>query len=285
METGASSSGQEVLQLRGISPLIWRRLLVRSDTSIAELHQVLQIVFDWQDMHLHRFEIRGREYGVHRDGGNFFDTNAHAALIGQLKLRRLERFTYEYDFGDGWMHDLRIEASFPIDPKRMYPVCIAGRRAAPPEDCGGPVVFMANRSAYLVIGESESWHEIDDLIDEVDGEDWDILRHYHPERFDRCQRMLRGHRRKEHSGRGCGQSLRIRSSSRPKTQAAAACHTRVAGHPSFVTAAIQCELGAFIHPRSEHILDWFHVAMRVEQLLQTTRGLHRSEGGEVPLRN
>ncbi|MDR6858644.1 plasmid pRiA4b ORF-3 family protein [Variovorax guangxiensis] len=73
-----------------------------------------------------------------------FDTDAHKALIGQLKLRRLERFTYEYDFGDLWVHDLRIEATMPLDPKRMYPVCIAGRRAAPPEDCGGPQTFMVN---------------------------------------------------------------------------------------------------------------------------------------------
>ena len=139
MEAGASS-GQEVLQLRAvlrsISPLIWRRLLVRGDTSVARLHQILQVAFDWQDMHLHRFEIRGREYGVHQEGGLFFDTDANEVLIGQLKLRRLERFTYEYAFGDLWVHDLRIEATLPLDPKLVYPVCIAGRRAAPPEDCG-----------------------------------------------------------------------------------------------------------------------------------------------------
>ena len=85
MEAGASS-GQEVLQLRAvlrsISPLIWRRLLVRGDTSVARLHQILQIAFGWQDMHLHRFEIRGREYGVHQEGGVFFDTEAHEVLIG-----------------------------------------------------------------------------------------------------------------------------------------------------------------------------------------------------------
>ena len=188
METGASS-GQEVLQLRAvlrsISPLIWRRLLVRGDTSVARLHQILQVAFGWQDMHLHRFEIRGREYGVHQEGGVFFDTDAHEALIGQLNLRRLERFTYEYDFGDVWVHDLRIEATLPLDPKRVYPVCIAGRRAAPPEDCGGPQAFMATRFGYTVIGESRSRHEFEDLLDEVEDEEWDILRHYHPDRFDR----------------------------------------------------------------------------------------------------
>jgi hypothetical protein len=83
MEAGASS-GQEVLQLRAvlrsISPLIWRRLLVRGDTSVARLHEILQVAFGWQNMHLHRFEIRGREYGVHQEGGIFFDADAHEAL-------------------------------------------------------------------------------------------------------------------------------------------------------------------------------------------------------------
>ena len=114
-----------------------------------------------------------------------FDTDAHNALIGQLALRRLERFTYEYDFGDLWVHDLRIEATLPLDPRRLYPVCIAGRRAAPPEDCGGPQAFMATRLEYTLIGESRSRHELEDLLDGADDEEWDILRHYHPDRFDR----------------------------------------------------------------------------------------------------
>ena len=110
MEPSAPSG--EVLQLRavlrGISPLIWRRLLVHRNTSIAHLHHILQVAFGWEDMHLHRFEIRGRAYGIPLVGGIWFSTDAHRTRIGQLKLRRLERFTYAYDFGDGWVHDLRI---------------------------------------------------------------------------------------------------------------------------------------------------------------------------------
>ena len=101
-------------------------------------------------------------------------------------MRRLERFTYEYDFGDLWAHDLRIEASLPLDPKRVYPVCIAGRRTAPPEDCGGPQAFMATGFEYTSIAESRSRHEFEDLLDDgLEDEERDILRHYHPDRFDR----------------------------------------------------------------------------------------------------
>ena len=86
----AEASAQMILQLRavlrGISPLIWRRLLVPSDTTIAQLHDVLQVAFGWEDMHLHRFEIRGREYGLSRESGVFFDTDSRKVRIGDLKL-------------------------------------------------------------------------------------------------------------------------------------------------------------------------------------------------------
>ena len=55
--------------LRGISLLIWRRLLVRGDSAVAQLHEALQVAFGWDDQHLNRIDIRGREYAVYRDGG------------------------------------------------------------------------------------------------------------------------------------------------------------------------------------------------------------------------
>ncbi|MEO7206597.1 MAG: plasmid pRiA4b ORF-3 family protein [Steroidobacteraceae bacterium] len=77
--------------LRGISPLIWRRLLVRSDSSLAQLHETLQMAFGWEDVHLNRFEIHGREYGVYRDGGPPL-RDARKVILPDLKLRRAERF-------------------------------------------------------------------------------------------------------------------------------------------------------------------------------------------------
>ncbi len=134
--------------LRGVSPLIWRRLLVRSDSTIADLHASLQLVLGWSDEHLNRFVIHGREYGVWHDGGIGFRDNPRHVHVADFGLRVRERFLYEYDFTDGWPHDVRLEQILPLEPGRYYPVCIGGRRAAPPEDCGGPWAFLELRQHY-----------------------------------------------------------------------------------------------------------------------------------------
>jgi Plasmid pRiA4b ORF-3-like protein len=136
--------------LRGVSPLIWRRLLVRSDSTIADLHASLQLVLGWSDEHLNRFVIHGREYGVWHDGGIGFRDDPRHVHLANLGLRVRERFLYEYDFTDGWEHDVRVEQILPIEPGRSYPVCSGGRRAAPPEDCGGPWAFLELRQHYSV---------------------------------------------------------------------------------------------------------------------------------------
>src|SRR6266849_4876438 len=92
--------------LRGVSPLIWRRLLVRSNSSIADLHATLQLAFGWSDEHLHRFVVHGREYGVAHPGGLWFRDDPHEVQLADLGLRVGERFLYEYDFFDGWCHDI-----------------------------------------------------------------------------------------------------------------------------------------------------------------------------------
>ena len=173
--------------LRGISPLIWRRLLVRSDSTVAQLHQALQVAFGWDDEHLNRFEIRGREYAVYRDGGGMIGIDARGVRLDGLKLRRLERFLYEYDFGDSWIHDLRLEATLPINPRKIYPICVAGKCSAPPEDCGGASTFMANRQYYARFGGGRSDEDLEDFMDEFDDEESDSFSDYDPDRFDRRQ--------------------------------------------------------------------------------------------------
>jgi hypothetical protein len=127
---------------RHITPMVWRRLLVTSDTTIAQLHAVLQIAMGWEDLHLHQFRIHGKTYGIYQVGGISFADNPHQVTLADFKLQKTERFSYEYDMGDFWQHDLRLEAVLPRDPRKLYPLCTAGDGDCPPEDCGGPWGFM-----------------------------------------------------------------------------------------------------------------------------------------------
>src|SRR5712692_2268674 len=134
--------------LRGVSPLIWRWLLVRSDSTIADLHASLQRVLGWSDEHLNRFVIHDREYGVWHDGGVGFRDDPRHVCLANFGLRVRERFLYEYDFTVGWQHDVRVEQILPLDTRQRYPICIGGRRTVLPEDCGGPWAFLELRQHY-----------------------------------------------------------------------------------------------------------------------------------------
>jgi hypothetical protein len=171
--------------LRGISPLIWRRLLLRAESTIADLHQVLQLSLGWSDAHLHRFFIHGREYGVYREAGIWFDRDGREVQLCELGLRAPERFVYEYDLGDSWLHDVHLEAARVLEPGKAYPVCVGRRRAAPPEDCGGPEAFMETRWRYgLRAGSPRDLEELAALLDDED-ECASVDSGCDPERFDR----------------------------------------------------------------------------------------------------
>src|SRR5713226_1476920 len=160
----STSSEASVYQLRvvlrGVSPLIWRRFLVRSDSTIADLHATVQLALGWSDEHLNRFVIHGREYGVWHEGGLGFRDNPRHVRLANLGLRVSERFMYEYDFTDGWQHDMRVERILPLEPRRRYPVCSGGRRAVPPEDCGGPWAFLELRQRYSIISIADQLMEL-----------------------------------------------------------------------------------------------------------------------------
>lgn len=138
--------------LNGISPLIWRRLVVSAGTTIAELHAVLQTAFGWSGEHLHRFVIHGREYGISSAGGPGFRDDARQVRLGELGLRLGERFSYEYNYCAVWEVHLRVEEILPSQPGPAYPRCVGGRRAGPPEDWGGPWEFVERTQPYLVFG-------------------------------------------------------------------------------------------------------------------------------------
>lgn len=126
------------LVLRGVSPMIWRRLLVRKDMSLAELHKVIQVVMGWDDDFLHRFHIHGKDYTTHYLEG----LDARYAHLQNFKLHPSERFLYEYNFFSLWQFDVRFEKVISVREGKPLPVCTAGNGDAPPENCGGPKAFF-----------------------------------------------------------------------------------------------------------------------------------------------
>lgn len=120
-------------------PPIWRRVLIEDTTTLSKLHAILQTVMGWAGYHLHMFTINGQIYGDPEDDefGDMGIKNESRFKLNQLVGREGFKFRYEYDFGDGWLHDLLVEKILPAEKGAYYPICVTGKRACPPEDSGG----------------------------------------------------------------------------------------------------------------------------------------------------
>jgi hypothetical protein len=123
--------------LKGSKPPIWRRLQVTSETTLVQLHHILQQVMGWEGSHLYQFVISGITYGEPAMLGELDAKDARTATLEALVPREKSTFLYEYDFGDSWDHELLVEKRLPREAGKRYPVCLTGKRACPPEDCGG----------------------------------------------------------------------------------------------------------------------------------------------------
>ena len=95
--------------LRGVSPMIWRRLRIGSHTSLAHFHHIIQVSMGWEDEYLHRFRIHGQDYGLSVAGGLIFNHDANLVFLDDFDFYAGERFTYTYNFIDHWLCDIRIE--------------------------------------------------------------------------------------------------------------------------------------------------------------------------------
>ncbi|MBF0550941.1 MAG: plasmid pRiA4b ORF-3 family protein [Deltaproteobacteria bacterium] len=128
--------------LKRSKPPIWRRLEVRSDTTLEMLHNILQIAMGWSNDHLHQFVIDDTYYSSPPPGYDDADFYVDAEpgqnfTLAQVAPVEKTKFIYEYDFGDGWEHQILVEKIQPLEPGKDYPVCVTGKRACPPEDIGG----------------------------------------------------------------------------------------------------------------------------------------------------
>jgi hypothetical protein len=124
------------ITLTGIRPPVWRRLLVPATMTLRDLHDIIQATMGWHDSHLHQFDIAGEHFGDPTTTDEV--TNEARLTLAAVHRRVGNRFKYTYDFGDDWEHLIVIEGTIPRVETQHYPACIAGKRACPPEDSGGP---------------------------------------------------------------------------------------------------------------------------------------------------
>jgi hypothetical protein len=184
--------------LNGVEPLIWRRLIVPLNITLAQLHYILQAAMGWTDSHLHQFEIGGLRYGdpdlLNQEIPDDFPQAFDAAPV---RLRDFDfdhddklSFIYTYDFGDSWHHTVTLEKLVVVKPEPKTAICIAGARSCPPEDVGGTHGYIEFLRVLLS-------PEPDEIEEQRDLKRWSGGR-FDPERFDvtRTDKAVRGALRK-----------------------------------------------------------------------------------------
>lgn len=174
------------ISLFGIKPKIWRRIAVPYDIKLSKLHDTIQTVFGWTDSHLHAFKASdGTRYSQPDPYGGDFDDgfcNEKKAKLIDLVTGEKQTFEYEYDFGDSWIHIAKVTKTYAPADKVKYPVCLAGKRACPPEDIGG----VWGYEDYCKALKEPDNEQYQDMLEWM-GDDFD------PEWFDidRVNRLLR----------------------------------------------------------------------------------------------
>jgi len=161
------------IDLMGTRPPVWRRLELSSELFLDDLHEILQTAFGWTDSHLHRFA----------SGGSGFDMSAQLYLcpfdveegedegvpeeevrLDEVLVEVGEKLHYDYDYGDGWEHVVRLDAVLDLSAGAPVARCTGGRRAGPPEDCGGVGGYEALVAAGEIDGDDFDAAEVNALL-------------------------------------------------------------------------------------------------------------------------
>jgi len=172
----AEKAIQFKVALRYIRPPIWRRVVLPDNFTLGQLHDVIQVTMGWYNCHLHDFRFGDVHYTSQQasEMGEMDMENEETVFLSRVVTRPKQKFIYEYDFGDSWEHEVVVEKMLLIDPQAKYPVCLAGARACPPEDCGSFPGYCDILEALKAPKKTEEQKELLEWVG--DG--------YDPERFD-----------------------------------------------------------------------------------------------------
>ncbi|MDR3162210.1 MAG: plasmid pRiA4b ORF-3 family protein [Spirochaetaceae bacterium] len=130
------------VSIKETKPPIWRKVSVPADYTLGDLHRMLQIAFGWDDSHMHSFTINLVEYGMTGMDFDYGDDMADedSVCLYDLDLQPDQKFSYLYDFGDSWEHEIRVSKIISAGDEKWdltLPRCLGGKRAGPLEDSGG----------------------------------------------------------------------------------------------------------------------------------------------------
>ncbi|MEM6522072.1 MAG: plasmid pRiA4b ORF-3 family protein [Cyanobacteria bacterium P01_C01_bin.70] len=154
-------------------PPIWRSFEVSDQITLNELHGVLQIVMGWEFSHLYAFDI-GRDRYADPDPVPLEETlDATTVSLATLKFKAGQKFSYTYDFGDGWVHQITVAEVQPLATADDLPRCLEGDRACPPEDCGG-VWGYEDLLERLSDPDAPDFEELLDWLGDFDPEAFDM---------------------------------------------------------------------------------------------------------------
>ncbi|MEA3383096.1 MAG: plasmid pRiA4b ORF-3 family protein [Campylobacterota bacterium] len=154
------------ISIKGAKPPIWRRVLVESNITFDELHNIIQNIFNWENYHLYQFDgarcYTDAQTVKESMGYDREEVDATKYKISDELEYEKDKIRYIYDFGDDWVHDILLEKVLDVDKNINYPVCTAGKRNGPLEDCGG----MWGYSEILYACETKEFNELEHLLDD-----------------------------------------------------------------------------------------------------------------------
>ena len=167
------------ITLKHSKPNIWRRIEVPSNISFLQLHYCIQEAMGWYNCHLFQFIVKEAIAWTvdtiiampYDDDFNLNgDYKADETLINKYLKVEKDKLIYEYDFGDGWEHDIVLEKILQAQPDLAYPRLTAGKCACPPEDCGG--IWGYYEMVKAINNPKHPNH--DDMIEWIEADEWDV---------------------------------------------------------------------------------------------------------------
>lgn len=151
--------------LKDVAPPIWRSFRVHDSITLHQLHQTIQTVMGWSDIHLYSFQIKDSEYSLPNEETPEEPIKPVSTPLSHFHFSEGDLFEYMYDFGDWWQHQILVEAAAPAVPSLPSPNCLDGARNCPPENCGGFPGYEQMIEALLK-KEGKEYEELMDWLEE-----------------------------------------------------------------------------------------------------------------------